>query len=162
MNRLDRSLSIAGIALCILGWVSLISGSVVETGSLLVAGRALSQRDVMMLGQSALITGSMLIFLASMRSGFGALDRFFNAALERSNRSGPRLMAEAADMDIAQEGSLITPTATMLAIDGRSCARLADGSIVIETLLGARRFASEADAREFITLLPTAGEPLRA
>ena len=121
MNALDRSLSVSGIGLCLAGWVSLISGSMMEPGSLLIAGRSISQRDVMVLGQSALITGCMLIFAASMRNGFGALDRFFNAALERANRAAALRMGDGEAGDVmagTRSAPVFMPTAVPVSIDG--------------------------------------------
>ena len=160
MNALDRSLSVSGIGLCLAGWASLISGSMMEPGSLLIAGRSISQRDVMVLGQSALITGCMLIFAASMRNGFGALDRFFNAALERANRAAALRMGDGEAGDVmagTRSAPVFMPTAVPVSIDGRNCMRLADGGVVVETLLGARRFNSEGEARQFMALLPKDG-----
>ena len=160
MSTFDKGLTTAGIALCLISWAGLLSGSLVETGALTLAGRAVSQRDLMILAQSTLMTGSALIFLACMRNGFGALDRFFEAALDRASRAQARV--EESDAGAAalrgSDGSLITPSASGVTLEGRSCTRLGDGSIVIETLLGLRRFRSEAEARQFIGILPPSSE----
>lgn len=147
MNRADRALSVLGAMLCVAGWAALISGSMIETGTFVLAGRFLGQRDVMIIGQSLLLTGSMLVFLATMRSGFGALDRFFLMALERARRSADDRSAEAAPL-------AATPAATRLSIEGRACMRLEDGSILVETLLGVKRFRSQDEARAFLIMLP--------
>ena len=80
-----------------------------------------------------LVTGATLILVHALRTGFGALDSFFVAALARS----------------AQRREAATPPRRGV-IGDRPFVENADGSIVVDTLLGPRLFPSLADAQDFV------------
>lgn len=127
----------AVLGLC--GWAGLIAGALTEGPMVRLAGLpalAFSQRDVMTLSQSLLISGLALLVMLTLRSGFGALDRFFDAALKRAqDNAAPRIASEAARRQV---------------INGRECLRYEDGSVEVSTLLGMRRFGSMREAKAFI------------
>ncbi|HPG03877.1 MAG TPA: hypothetical protein PLB34_12435 [Rhodoblastus sp.] len=84
-----------------------------------------------------LVTGATLILVHALRTGFGALDSFFVAALARS----------------AQRREAATPPRTPPrrgVIGDRPFVENADGSVVVDTLLGPRLFPSLADAQDFV------------
>lgn len=84
-----------------------------------------------------IVTGAMLLVIDALRVGFGALDSFFAAALARS----------------AQRGEAAPPPRTQSrrgVIGDRPFVEHSDGSVVVDTLLGPRRFPSLADAQDFV------------
>jgi hypothetical protein len=90
-----------------------------------------------------IFTGFVIAILAVLTHGFGALERFFTAALERSaaRAEAPATMAEEAEpYRRAERGSIED---SVYHIHG-------DGSVEVETLLGSRRFASLREAQEFV------------
>jgi len=81
-----------GLALVVLGWVVLVadltlSDSVLKEGSL-VAVLSL-KADIVTLAQTLVITGLGLAIVGALRDGFGALNRFFDAVLQRSSTPRP-------------------------------------------------------------------------
>ena len=138
-----RGASWAGLALAGLGWLVLAAGE----STLAVLGLGSDQARLSALAQMLVITGFGLAVLDVLHAGFGALNRFFEAVLQRSAAKAPSEPAPrsvrpgpAGAGDIVERGRL----------NGRAFLRDRDGTVDVETLLGVRRFASLEDAEDFI------------
>ena len=146
-------LKVFGFGLVIIGWVVLVadltlSDSVLKAGSL-VAVLAL-KADIVTLAQCLLFTGFGLAVLGALKDGFGALNRFFDAVLQRSSGARPTPMPTAPEPDpvvTVPNGSDRSPQAPHR---DRNYVILPDGSVEVETLLGTRIFATLDEARDFI------------
>jgi hypothetical protein len=134
-----------GAALAIVGWIVLLAGG----GIAPALGLALDAAHVATIGQTLVLCGVGLAILDALHAGFGALNRFFEAILQRSAARPPQpthmparapAEPEAPANDITERGRL----------NGRAYLRYRDGSVEIETLLGVRRFASVEEAEEFV------------
>jgi hypothetical protein len=147
-----------GLALVILGWVVLVadltlSDSVLKEGSL-VAVLSL-KADIVTLAQTLVITGLGLVIVGALRDGFGALNRFFDAVLQRSSTPRPAPMPDPPTADV-EHGDLtaVTPGGDRILSPAphrdRNYVVLPDGSVEVETLLGTRIFATLDEARDFI------------
>jgi hypothetical protein len=146
-----------GSALVVLGWVVLVgdltlSDAVLKAGSLV---EVLSLKaDIVTLAQTLVITGFGLAVVGALREGFGALNRFFDAVLQRSSTPRPAAMPDSRAPDVehgdlatvTQGGDRIVPAAP----HDRNYVVLPDGSVEVETLLGTRIFATMDEARDFI------------
>ena len=152
LNRLK----VFGFGLVILGWVILLadltlSDSVLKAGSL-VAVLAL-KADIVTLAQCLLLTGFGLAVLGALKDGFGALNRFFDAVLQRSSGARPTPMPAAAEAETVvvtvPNGSDRSPIPAAQQRD-RNYVILPDGSVEVDTLLGTRIFATLDEARDFI------------
>lgn len=148
-----------GLSLVILGWVVLLAtlalGDAVLTAGSLVAVLAF-KADAVTLAQTLVLTGLGLALLGGLRQGFGALNRFFDAVLQRSVAPRPSPMPEPPSavrqpedeiVTVPQPGERIEPA---VASRHRNYAILPDGSVEVDTLLGTRIFASMDEARDFI------------
>lgn len=128
-----------GVALCALGWMALVA---------LVAARILlgAPRDegILLAGLAAacasILTGATLLVLNALRTGFGALDSFFAAALARSAQRRDERPSVATPETAPQRGY----------IGDRPFVARSDGSVMVETLLGPRLFPSLADTQDFV------------
>jgi hypothetical protein len=82
-----------GFGVALIGWVLLvaaltISDTLLKAGSLVAV---LSMRgDVVTLAQSLIVSGFGLAVVGTLRAGFGAFTRFFDAVLQRSAAPRPR------------------------------------------------------------------------
>ncbi len=149
-----------GLIMVVLGWLVLVTDLVVGDAQLqaggLVATLAL-KADIATLAQTLVITGLGLAVLGGLREGFGALNRFFDAVLQRSvspratPMPAPEPMEEDDDVVAAPRGAdRIAPDRHPPPAQGRNYQILPDGSVEVETLLGTRIFASMDEARDFI------------
>ncbi len=156
-----------GLVLVVLGWLALVADLVLADAQLqagsLVAVLSL-KGDIASLSEMLVVTGLGLSILGGLREGFGALNRFFDAVLQRSSSPRPTPMPEppAADFDEeiaparggAERGApdVAIPSAPMSPMSpaGRNYQILPDGSVEVDTLLGTRVFASMDEARDFI------------
>ncbi len=144
-----------GLGLAILGWVVLIAVTV--TGPLLFANggatiTAVMRADIFSIAEMAIASGLALAILGALRSGFGALHRFFDAVLQRAN-NGPRPAPAPAPTPIVEPVVVapepdIAPPRTKPR--GKNYTILANGAVEVETLLGNRIFASLEEARDYI------------
>ncbi len=149
-------LKVFGFGLVIVGWVILLADltladSVLKAGSL-VAVLAL-KADIVTLAQCLLLTGFGLAVLGALKDGFGALNRFFDAVLQRSSGARPTPMPAAAEAETVvvtvPNGSDRSPSPAAQHRD-RNYVILPDGSVEVDTLLGTRIFATLDEARDFI------------
>jgi hypothetical protein len=149
-----------GLAMVVLGWVVLVGDLLLGDAELraggLVAVLALKS-DIATLAQLLVVTGLGLAILGGLREGFGALNGFFDAVLQRSAAQRPTTMSDA-DAEVLDDDDFdkVQPAADRVAADrpshtpGRNYAILPDGSVEVDTLLGTRIFASMDEARDFI------------
>ncbi len=143
----------------VLGWVVLVADLVVGDAQLTVGGlvAALALKgDIASLAQLLVVTGLGLAILGGLREGFGALNGFFDAVLQRSAAPRPGTMPEGTHDIIDDDVSVVQPHGDRLAGErpahapARNYTILPDGSVEVETLLGTRIFASMDEARDFI------------
>lgn len=138
-----------GLLLAVVGWVLLLFGGQIA----LLANGFLSRplplavdpgrTDV---AESLIFSGFGLAILGTLRSGLKTLRLFFEAVLQRSaaaraQPAQPPPVVETIDPSTIVERGWIR---------NRPYARFADGSVEVETLLGVRRFATFADAQDFV------------
>jgi hypothetical protein len=149
----SRRLTQLGILIAALGWALLLFGGLLPRLFDLAAGRPgsaaidVSRGDI---AQMLIVSGFALALLGTLRAGVDTLRQFFDAVLQRAAAakaqpappmSEPEPEPEYVDPDLVVERGRIL---------NRPFARFADGSVEVETLLGVRRFASLADAQDFI------------
>lgn len=149
-----------GLALVVLGWLALVADLALADAQLqpggLVAMLAL-KNDVATLAEMLVVTGLGLAILGGLREGFGALNRFFDAVLQRSTATRPAPVPDVPPVALDEEvqpprraaAERAAPPAAAPA-PGRNYQILPDGSVEVETLLGTRVFASMEEARDFI------------
>ena len=91
---------------------------------------------------ACLLTGATLLVLHALRTGFGALDAFFAAALARAAQRPAKPPSPEKQPD---------PVAPRRGFIGdRPYVVRQDGAVEVETLFGPRLFSSLADAEDFI------------
>ena len=143
-------LTSVGLLLAALGWALLVFG-----GRLSLIGAGLMGRPFPLaldpgrtdVAQSLIFSGFALAILGLLRAGLNTLRLFFEAVLQRSAAAKaqpappPPPEVEPIDPSLVVERGWIRD---------RPYARFGDGSVEVETLLGVRRFASFADAQDFI------------
>ena len=91
--------------------------------------------DLLAVAECLIGSGFGLAVIGALGSGFGVLNDFFNAALNRSGQRG---------------GARTEPEVGPPPRGGRPYRTLPDGSVEVETIVGTRRFETMAEAREFI------------
>jgi prepilin-type processing-associated H-X9-DG protein len=139
-----------GLGLAALGWIApwLASGDAAD-GTVALAGYAMAAEALRATAQNTILSGFGLAILGALQTGFGALDRFFQAILRRSEA---RADAADADTDAPAVGPSIDAAEIVDRgrLRGRSYVLFADGSVEVETLLGIRRFATFDEAAGFV------------
>lgn len=142
-SRLTR----AGLIVAAIGWTLLLLHMAIsaEVGQAWRSfGLNAPNLSVVTASNNVIVSGFALAILGALQSGFGALQRFFEAVLQRSQRaqSAPVIQhpTKLCANDVAEEGW----------IGNRAYVLFTNGTVQIETLLGVRNFASFAEAREFI------------
>jgi hypothetical protein len=95
--------------------------------------------DTEVIGHDLILTGIGLAVIGTLQTGFSALTRFFDAILKNIVES-----------QISSVASPLMPEPKRTRITEFGVVVLDDGSIEVETILGTRRFASFAEAREFM------------
>jgi hypothetical protein len=145
----SSKLTSLGLALAALGWVLLLFGGQISHVASGLMGRNFplaldpGRTDV---AQSLIFSGFGFAILGTLRAGLQTLRLFFEAVLQRS---------AAAKAQPAPPPPTVEPIDPSLVVErgwirDRPYARFGDGSVEIETLLGVRRFASFADAEDFV------------
>ncbi len=170
-----------GLMIVTFGWTLLLSG--VSLGDIVTrmsghASPAVMSISMAVVAQCTILTGFGLALLGLLQTGFSALNRFFDAVLERTAKrqefdqpmarvEAPPLRAEPASRAGAPASrggssaqpyrsapSAKTPSRGKIVERGllkdRAYVLFGDGSIEVETLLGLRRFQSLREASEFI------------
>jgi hypothetical protein len=97
---------------------------------------------VLAIAQRAILTGLGLAIVGAVQTGFGALNTYFEALLERTGkmRSKPSGPAQPQKKIIVERGR----------VKDRAYVLYIDGTVEVETMLGRRIFSSLRDAQEFI------------
>jgi hypothetical protein len=135
-----------GFALIVLGWAA-AAASYFPLGltkvSFEFAGVFLPAA-LLTFGQFALATGLAMHMSAHFAYGFSALDRFFEAILQRTLQPAP-------PANDARPIEVRPPSVVSKGFIGeRPYAHFSDGSVEVETLLGSRRFESLEAAHSFV------------
>jgi hypothetical protein len=125
-----------------LGWALLFSAA--QLTDLMVISRyigvgALNIADI---AQCTILSGFGIAILGALQSGFGALNKFFEAVLVRTAQSPTKAVAsqQTHPRKIVERGW----------VKDRAYILFIDGSVEVETLLGRRLFPSVQEAQEFI------------
>jgi hypothetical protein len=119
-------------------------------------GLAADRTQTVAVAQTLVLSGIGLALFDALHAGFGALNRFFDAVLQRSvAKAAPPSHAPPRPAPQPARPAPQTPTAQSEIVergrfDGRAYLRYRDGSVEIETLLGVRRFSSMEEVEEFI------------
>jgi hypothetical protein len=154
----------AGLLIATLGWGFLLSFPLIAPAAPIDAAQAGHFRNpshfIPLLGENAIVTGFALAVL-------GALEKVLDL-LGRQLVSGQQLRPlpkAVGPLPVSPTSTIRTPqtSSTMLmpqraagevvtrgALNGRDYVLFRDGSVVVETLLGPRRFGSITEAQEFI------------
>lgn len=107
-----------------------------------------NERNLDTLGQSLILTGFGCVIVQTLREGFGALQRFFDAILTRTAKpAAPSVPAGVVEVPDELAADTIVDRGW---IKDRPYVIYADGTTEIETLIGMRRFKSHQDARAFV------------
>ena len=142
----------AGLLVATLGWGLLLSYPLLASYSGTVAGGA-EMRDparfILIFGENAVVTGLAVALLGAMEKAISLLGR------QSSTPSSPKPAAPPRQSPTTQSPQLMGPRQTSEivtkgAMSGRDYVLFRDGSVVVETLLGPRRFLSLTEAQEFI------------
>ncbi len=124
-----------GLVVAALGWALMI-GEATMADVVVHAPRAPTLHgDLVVVAQCLIGSGFALAIVGALQSGFGTLNRFFEAVLSRSSQRASGAPA---------------PVAPAPARERRPYRTLADGSVEVETIVGTRRFATMREAADFI------------
>jgi hypothetical protein len=141
-----------GFLVALLGWALLLGGGFLP-GLLAQLGLAVPgefgapRGDV---AQMLIVSGFLLAILGALRAGVATLRQFFEAVLQRAAAAAAK---PAQPMPEPEPEPVYVDPDTIVErgrIGDRAYVRFADDSVEVETLLGVRRFASLAEARDFI------------
>lgn len=140
----------AGLLISTLGWGLLLSYPLLPQGASPAVPAGDTVRFILMFGENAIITGLAIAFLGAMERMLTLLSSrpAGGAGLQKSAASAPRATALAAPQLMTQRPA--NEIVTKGALGGRDYVLFRDGSVVVETLLGPRRFLSLTEAQEFI------------
>ena len=140
----------AGLLISTLGWGLLLACPLLAPHGASAPETSDPQRFILIFGQNVIITGLAIAFLGAMEKMIALLSRAPAAGASQSKAaavagrmpalSAPQLMTTRQANDIVTKGALA----------GRDYVLFRDGSVVVETLLGPRRFLSLGEAQEFI------------
>ncbi len=137
-----------GLMVVALGWALLLSGTSAMEAILRLTGRGdFPPFNLALITQATILTGFGLAILGALQTGFGALTRFFEAVLERTARTGSKMVVASQQPQPQPQPRKVVGRGQL---KDRPYVLFGDGSIEIETLLGLRRFPSLQEAHEFI------------
>ncbi|SFK04666.1 hypothetical protein [Methylocapsa palsarum] len=138
LNRL----SWVGLMIVTLGWTMLLSAP--RLGELFALWghpmEAPSRFD--MIAQILILSGFGAAILGVLQTGFGALNKFFEAVLARTTQSS----GKAGDQPLARQRQIVERGW----VKDRAYVLFTDGAVEVETMLGRRHFPSLQEAKEFI------------
>jgi hypothetical protein len=157
------TLTWVGFMIVAFGWALLFSGAPFVDLLASMTGRNLGAlSNLPAISECAIVSGFGLAIVGALKTGFGALQKFFDTVLERTARtasshsrddsrmsltSGGRASGSARVEPRAEEASSVIERGRL---KDRAYVLFGDGSVEVETLLGLRRFASVGEAYEFI------------
>lgn len=138
----------AGLLVATLGWGLLLSYPLwapYGTGGASNNEFRDSARFLLVFGENAIMTGLAIALLGAAEKVILLLAR--QPANSGQTKTGTPMRAAAAQLMVPRQNSEIV---TRGAVGGRDYVLFRDGSVVVETLLGPRRFLSLSEAQEFI------------
>jgi hypothetical protein len=154
-----------GLLIATLGWGILICYPLVVSFTI-DASQAQPARDpgrfIPLIGENTILTGMAIAILGALERALRLLSRISsNGAVARgaqpamAARPAQTASSKPINVPAAAEPMLMSPRSagdvvTRGALNGRDYVLFRDGSVVLETLLGPRRFASIGEAQEFI------------
>ena len=153
-----------GLLIATLGWgflltYPLLAPSVTPAGTAEIRDPV---RFILVLGENAIVTGLAIAVLGALERALRLLGRIASNGVQiRSQpRPGVTSMPSATHSSPVSSAPMQSPmlmpqrslgdVVTRGALNGRDYTLFRDGSVVVETLLGARRFPSITEAQEFI------------
>jgi hypothetical protein len=136
----DR-LTWVGLMIAAGGWALLFSAPQLVAWAASFSGRS-GLLDMAGIAECAILSGFGVAILGALQTGFGALNRFFEAVLVRTAPAPTKAAA-------AQSGHQRKVIERGWVKD-RAYVLFSDGSVEVETMLGRRLFPSLQDAQEFI------------
>lgn len=143
-------LGATGVILIFLGWAILFLAMMDLGPAAGLVQRSLAWMNgynLGTLGQSLILTGFGCVIVQTLREGFGALQRFFDAILVRTAKPAVEPTPAEPSADLEEKNDVIVDRGW---IKDRPYVVYADGSTEIETRIGIRRFTSHQDARAFV------------
>lgn len=143
-----------GLGVAAIGWFVLVADAALSpfaTGAGTLAATAVLRSDVFTIAQTTIVSGFALAIIGALRAGFGALNAFFNAVLERAPtpRPAPVVEPETLVEPVVEVPRPASPRPQPQQ-RGRNYTILDNGAVEVETLLGRRVFASMDEARDYI------------
>ena len=147
----------AGLLIATLGWGFLLSYPLLAPHDI-VSSTASEIRDparfILIFGQNAVITGFALALLGALEKALYLLARLGGSAgsprhTPRGNATIPQMPQTPSPPFLSSQRSP-NEVVTRGALNGRDYVLFRDGSVMMETLLGPRRFPSITEAQEFI------------
>jgi hypothetical protein len=166
LNMPFPRLTWAGLLIATLGWGFLLSYPLLAPSVLVSSGTSEIRdpaRFILVFGENAVVTGLAIGVLGALERALHLLGRIAGGAGQMRPQLKPNLapmspapvhaapvatMSAQSHMLMPQRSS--TEVVTRGALNGRDYILFRDGSVVVETLLGARRFPSITEAQEFI------------
>ena len=160
-----------GLMIVAAGWALLLSAPQLTEGIAHVAGRSAESTtlNISAIAQCGIVSGFGLGIIGALQTGFGALNKFFEAVLARSQQSRAQAsrpsLAPTQDAARAAAEPLRHTAAKSVArpapaqsrkiqergwVKDRAYVLFTDGSVEVETMLGRRKFPSLQEAQEFI------------
>ena len=137
-----------GLTLAVIGWAMMLGETAIADFMTIQNPRVLPptfHNDFVDVAKTLIFSGFGLALVGSLQTGFGALNRFFEAVLVRSGQKSQALAAAPAADAYKREAVEEPPPRT-----GRPYRTFPDGSVEVETIVGSRRFRSMDEARDFI------------
>jgi hypothetical protein len=156
----------AGLLIATLGWGFLLSYPLLAPAVLSSSGGTEIRdpaRFILVFGENAVMTGLAIAVLGALERALRLLGRIAGGAGQMRTQSKQGIAAMAPTPGHAAPIATMPAQTHMLmpqrsanevvtrgALNGRDYVLFRDGSVVVETLLGARRFPSITEAQEFI------------
>ena len=156
----------AGLLIATLGWGLLLSYPLLAPAVVSSSGGTEIRdpaRFILVFGENAVVTGLAIAVLGGLARALRLLGRIAGSAGQMRAQSKPGMASMAsAPVHAGPVGTMPTSSHMLIpqrtandvvtrgALNGRDYVLFRDGSVVVETLLGARRFPSITEAQEFI------------
>jgi hypothetical protein len=151
----------AGLLIATFGWGLLLSYPLISSHGMNEVGEVRDPtRFILIFGENAVITGFALAVLGTLERAIVLLTRLAGTGTNPVNVARPAVRSTSSHGAMTQTQSLHQPqlmsqrtaheVITRGALNGRDYVLFRDGSVLVETLLGPRRFPSIIEAQEFI------------
>ncbi len=141
-----------GLTVTVIGWAMMLGEAGIVDVMAAQNPRGLPSTfhtDFVDIARTVIFSGFGLALVGSLQTGFGALNRFFEAVLVRSGQKSHAQVIAAPPSPVEapyRREDTVAPAPRI----GRPYRTFADGSVEVETIVGNRRFRSMAEARDFI------------